>query len=185
MQAADESIDDKSEREEDEDCEIVEMCDGDAYDRMVNSKNRGSQPMVAQFLNAARKFTEKLEDLRKQELMGGRGKTACKSLDYDEMQPPSRGRPQKFTPPRRATQLISASPDDCEFEADSMTSQSSRTARTRLTEKFEVVRIFSRRNLRRSKSTNLLRTMQKRKWRKLGNSRTCGEEQPTSAASNK
>ena len=78
-----------------------EMFSGDAYDRMVNSKNRGSQPMVAQFLNAARKFTETLEDLRKQELMASRSKTARKSLDYDEMQPPSRGRQQQFTLPRK------------------------------------------------------------------------------------
>ena len=107
-------------------------------------KNRGSQPMVAHFLNAARKFTETLEDQCKQELMGGRGKTACKSLDYDEMQLPYRGRPQQFTPPRKGTQLISASQEDFDLEADSMKSQSSRTARTRLMKKIDVIRIKSK-----------------------------------------
>ena len=68
------------------------MFDGDAYDKMVLSKTRGSKQMFAQFLNVTRKFTETLEDLRKQELMVSCSKTASKSLDYDEMQKPSRGR---------------------------------------------------------------------------------------------
>ena len=42
------------------------------------------------------------------------------------------------------TQLISASPEDFDLEAESMTSQSSLTARTRLTEKFDIVWIFSK-----------------------------------------
>ena len=131
MRAADESINDKSEREEDVECQIGEMLDGYAYDRMVNSKKSGSEQMFAQFLNVTCKFTETLEDLRKQELMVSRSKTACISLDYDKMQPPSCGRQQQFTPQRKGAQLISASPDD--FEAEFMTSQS-QTARTRLTE---------------------------------------------------
>ena len=100
--------------------------------------------MVEQFLNVTRQFTATLEDMRKNELMDARSKSARKSLNYDEMQPPSRGRPQQFTPPRKGTQLISASPEDFDFEAESMTSQSSRTARTRLTEKIDIVRIFSK-----------------------------------------
>ena len=43
MQAADQSNDDQSERDEDEECSMREMFSGDAYDRVVNSKNRGSQ----------------------------------------------------------------------------------------------------------------------------------------------
>ena len=94
--------------EEEEECAMGEMFDGHAYDRMINARKSGSQPMVAQFLNAARKSKETLEDLSKQELLQAQNKTTRKSLAYDEMQPPSRGRPQKFTPPRKATQLISA-----------------------------------------------------------------------------
>ena len=65
----------KKERREEEDCEIGEMFDGDAYDEMVLSKTRGSEQMFAQFLNVTCKFTETLEDLRKQELMVSRSKT--------------------------------------------------------------------------------------------------------------
>ena len=56
--------------------------------------------MVAQFLNAIRKFTEKLEDLRKQELMGGRGKTACKSLDSDDRPVAAHGNLRRRARPR-------------------------------------------------------------------------------------
>ena len=106
IHAADQSNSEKSEREEEEVCEIGKIFDGDAYDVMVLSKTSGSEQTVAQFLNVTCKFTETLEDLRKQELMVSRSKTARKSLDYDEMQPPSRGRQQQFTPPRKGAQLI-------------------------------------------------------------------------------
>ena len=95
--------------------------------------------MVAQFLNVFCQFTATLEDMRKQDLMQSQSKPSRKSLDFDSLQPPSRGRPQKFTPPRKASQLISASPEECDFEAESMTSQSSRTARTRLMETFREI----------------------------------------------
>ena len=145
-----------------------EMFDGHAYARMINARQSSSQPMVAQFLNAARKSKETLEDLSKQELLQAQNKTARKSLAYDDMQPPSLGRPQKFTPPRRATQLISASPDDFEFEADSMTSQSSRTARTRLTEKFEVVRIFSKKEFTEERINKFIEDHAKAEMAKAG-----------------
>ena len=74
-----------------------------------------------------------------QALMEARSKNSSKSLDFDALQPPSRGRQQKFTPPRKASQFISASPEECELEAESMTSQSSRTARTRLMERFREI----------------------------------------------
>ena len=71
--------------------------------------------------NHTSKFTVTLEDMRKQELMESRSRTSRKSLDFDALQLPSRCRPQKFTPPRMASQLISAAPKECELEADSMT----------------------------------------------------------------
>ena len=71
--------------------------------------------------------------------MESRSKNSRKSLDFDSLQPPSRGRLYQFTPPRKTTKLISASPEECEFEAESMTSQSSRTARTRLMDKFREI----------------------------------------------
>ena len=63
-----------SEIEEAEDCEIGEMFDGDAYDKMVLSKTRGSEQMFARFLNVTFKFTATLGDMRKQELMESRSK---------------------------------------------------------------------------------------------------------------
>ena len=39
--------------------------------------------MVAKFLNVTQKFTETLEDMRKQELMESRYKASRKSLDFD------------------------------------------------------------------------------------------------------
>ena len=95
--------------------------------------------MVAQFLNVTRQFTATLEDMRKQDLMQSRGKPSRKSLDFDSLQPPSRARPQKFTPPYKGPKLISASPEDFDFDAQSMTSQSSRTARTRLMAQFREI----------------------------------------------
>jgi hypothetical protein len=77
--------------------------------------------------------------MRKQELMQSRDINPRKSLAFDDLRPPSSVQPQQFTPPRKARGMIAASPDYCEFEADSMTSQSSRTASTRLQDKFFVV----------------------------------------------
>ena len=95
--------------------------------------------MVAQFLNVTRQFTATLEDMRKQDLMQSRGNLSRKSLDFDSLQPPHRVRPQKFTPPYKSSKLISASPEDFDFDARSMTSQSSRTARTRLMAPFREI----------------------------------------------
>ena len=111
---------------------------------MVNSQKSGFEQMFAQFLNVTGQFTATLEDMHKKELMVASSKTASKSLDYDEMQPSSRGRPQQFTPQCMGTQLISESPEDFDLEAESMTSQSSRTAPTRLMEKFDVIGIKSK-----------------------------------------
>ncbi len=51
MDAAKESFDEKAEMDEKEHADICEIFDGDAYDRMVASKNRGSDQIVAKFLN--------------------------------------------------------------------------------------------------------------------------------------
>ena len=72
--------------------------------------------MVAQFLNVTRQFTATLEDMRKQDLMQSRSKPSRKSLDFDSLQPPSRGRPHKFTPPRKASKLISASQENANLK---------------------------------------------------------------------
>ena len=141
---ADESIDEQQEMEEEEECAKGEVFDGDAYDKMVLSNSSGSEQMFAHFLNVTRKFTETLEDVRKQDLMESRSKNSHKSLDVDALQPPSRGRPQKFTPPRKASQFISASQEECGLEAESMTPQSSRTARTHLMETFREIRTKSK-----------------------------------------
>ena len=82
--AADESIDAKSAMNEDEDCEIIEMYVGKAPERFVAPMKRASDKMVANFLNVASKFTETLEDMRKQALMQSRVKTSHKSLDFDD-----------------------------------------------------------------------------------------------------
>ena len=135
----DQSIDQKSDREEDEESDMPEVFDGDALDAMLNAQKRGPEQMVAQFLNVTRQFTATLEDMRKQDLMQSRGNLSRKSLDFDSLQPPSRARPQKFTPPYKGSKLISASPEDFDFDAQSMTSQSSRTARTRLMAQFREI----------------------------------------------
>ena len=120
------------------------MEEKEALPRIVVPKNRASDQMVPKFLNVTRKFTETLEDVRKQDLMESRSKNSHKSLDFDALQPPSRGRPQKFTPPRKASQFISASQEECGLEAESMTPQSSRTARTHLMETFREIRTKSK-----------------------------------------
>ncbi len=103
--AADESIDAKSAMEEDEDCEIIEMYEEKAPERFVAPMKRGSDKMVANFLNVTRKFAETLEDMRKQELMQSRVKTSRKSLDFDDVHTPSRVRQQQPAPPRKPAQL--------------------------------------------------------------------------------
>jgi hypothetical protein len=110
--------------------EEQEESESEAQGSMVQAQKRGAGDVLAKFLDVSRQFTATLEDMRKQELMQSRGSKSRKSLAFDDLQPPSRGRPQQFTPPRKARDMIAASPDYGEYEADSMTSQSSRTART-------------------------------------------------------
>jgi hypothetical protein len=91
--------------EEDEDCEIIEMYGEKAPEKFVAPMNRASDKMVANFLNVTRKFTETLEDMRKQELMQSCLKTSRKSLDFDDVHTPSRVRRQQPAPPRKPAQL--------------------------------------------------------------------------------
>ena len=49
----DQSIDHKSDREETEECDMPEVCDGNALQAILNAQKRGPQQMVAQFLNLA------------------------------------------------------------------------------------------------------------------------------------
>ncbi len=62
--------------------------------------------MVANLLNATGKFTETLEDMRKQELMESRCKASRKHLDFDEIQVPPRARRQVATPERKSAQSL-------------------------------------------------------------------------------
>jgi len=102
--AADESIDAKSAMDEDEDCEIIEMHVEKAPERFVAPMKRASDKMVANFLNVARKFTETLEDMRKQALMQSRVKTSRKFFDFDDVHSPSRVRRQQPAPQRKPAQ---------------------------------------------------------------------------------
>ena len=54
-------IDQKSEKEDLDDCEIMEMEERKAPQRIVAFKRRASDQMVANFLNATRQFTDTLE----------------------------------------------------------------------------------------------------------------------------
>ena len=78
-----------------------------------------------------RQVVEDLEDQRKQDLMAR--KAARKSLDFDDVRSPS-GKQLQFTPPRKKKDLIPDPNEEC-----SLPSGSSRTARTRLQEKYKVV----------------------------------------------
>ena len=77
------------------------MEERNAPQRNAGSKSRSSDQMVANFLDVTRKFTETLEDMRRQELMQSRRKASRKSLDFDEVHTSSRVRRQGTTPPRR------------------------------------------------------------------------------------
>ena len=101
-------IDQESEKEDSDDCEIIEIEERKAPQRIIAStgaKSRASDQMVANFLNATRKFTDTLEDMRRQELMQSRRKASRKSLDFDEFHTSSRVRRQETTPPRRLVQM--------------------------------------------------------------------------------
>jgi hypothetical protein len=87
----------------------------------------------------SKQFTDLVEDSRKEQLMAR--KTARKSLPFDSPPKSARYRHEKFTPPRHAPEKIRCTQedDDFDFERDSLASQSSRTARTRLQEKWRFI----------------------------------------------
>jgi hypothetical protein len=76
--------------EEDKDCKIIEVYEEKAPGIFVAPMKCASDKMVAKFLNVTRKFTETLEDMRKQELMQSRIKSSRKSLDFDDVHTHSR-----------------------------------------------------------------------------------------------
>ena len=55
-----------------------------AQQRIVASKNRATDQVVANFLNATRQFTDTLEDLHREDLMLSRRKFSRKSLDFEK-----------------------------------------------------------------------------------------------------
>ena len=85
-------------------------------------------------INLGRDFISQVEDARKRDLVAR--KTTRKSLDFDEFPHPRRDR-LTLTPPRKSRELIPASPDELEYERDSV--GSSRSTRRRLQEKFRVI----------------------------------------------
>jgi hypothetical protein len=104
-QSADESSDEQAEMEQQEESE------SEAHGRMVQAQTRGAGAVLAKFLDVSRQFTATLEDMYKQELMQSRGSKPRKSLAFDDLLPPSRGQLQQFTPPRKALDMIAATPD--------------------------------------------------------------------------
>ncbi len=90
-QSADESSDEPAEMEEQEESESEEQS------RIVQAQTRGAGDVLAKFLDVSRQFTATLEDMRKQEFMQSRGSKPRKSLAFDYLRPPSRGRPQQLT----------------------------------------------------------------------------------------
>ena len=98
-------IDQKSEKEESDDCEIIEIEERKAPQRIVASKNRATDQVVTNFLNATRQFTDTLEDLRREDLMLSRRKFSRKSLDFEDVQTPSRVQRQETIPPRRPVEV--------------------------------------------------------------------------------
>ena len=95
----------KSEKDDSEDCEIIEMEEIKAQQRIVASKIRATDQVLSNFLNATRQFADTLEDLRREDLMSSRRKFSRKSLDFEDVQTPSRVQRQETTPPRRPVQL--------------------------------------------------------------------------------
>ena len=95
----------KSEKEDSDDCEIIEMEERKAPQRIVASKNRATDQVVTNFLNATRQFADTLEDLRREDLMLSRRKFSRKSLDFEDVQIPSRVQRQETIPPRRPVEV--------------------------------------------------------------------------------
>ena len=90
-----------------------------------------------------RQFTELVEDTRKQQLMARI--TAHKSLPFDSA--PVVSCRAQFTPPRRSAPVQiqpTQMEEDYDFERDSLASQSSRTTRIRLQEKFRVIQVLDK-----------------------------------------
>ena len=100
-----------------------------------------SDQMYSHFINMARQFTEMVEDTRKQSLMSR--KSAKHSLDFSSPPKPSKYRHQKFTPPRNAREVISATQydDDEDIERDSLTSSQTGSTRIRLQERWRIIGI--------------------------------------------
>ena len=95
----------KSEKEDSDDCEIIEKKERKAPRRIVASKSRATDQVVVYFLNATRQFTDTLEDMRREELIQSRGKASRKSLDFEDLQAPSRVHRQETTPPRMPVEM--------------------------------------------------------------------------------
>ena len=76
-----------------------------APQRIVAYKNRATDQVVTNFLNVTRQFTDTLEDLRREDLMLSRHKGSRKSLDFEDVQTPSRVQRQETIPQRRPVEV--------------------------------------------------------------------------------
>ena len=134
------SDNDATEDEDSDDQEIGDDREPES-DKEHRPKSGPTQQMFSEFLNMSRKFTEFMEDTRKEHLINSR-KSAKQSLAFDSPPPKqSKYRHEKFTPPRHARELISATQydDDEEMERDSLSSSQTGSTRIRLQERWRVV----------------------------------------------
>ena len=123
---AKDSQDDRSSQEEDDiDEDELEM---HSMSNLSATPGVANQDLASQFAELSRMFANVCEQNRKLQLATSQmaRRTARQSLDFD-------------SPVRKARMEVVATPDDSDVERDSLRSQSSRSTRLRLQEKFEVI----------------------------------------------
>ena len=132
LEDADEPVDDEEEEEALINSDEEHLQETDPRSASTgSSKVSSAEAVYTKFINMGRQFVADLEDQRKQDLMAR--KAARKYLNFDDVRPP-RGQQLQFTPPRKTRDLIPESDEE-----SSMRSESSRSTRIRLQEKFKIV----------------------------------------------
>jgi len=123
---AEESQDEESSEEEEEyDEDELEL---HSTSNLSATPGAANQDMTSQFAELSRMFAAVCEQNRKLQLATSQmaRRTARQSLDFD-------------SPVRKFRTQVMATPDDSDVERDSLRSQSSRSTRLRLQDKFEVI----------------------------------------------
>ena len=122
---AEESQDEQSSQEEDDFEDELEL---QSTSNLSATPGAANQDMTSQFAELSRMFAAVCEQNRKLQLATSQmaRRTARQSLDFD-------------SPVRKSRIQVMATPDDSDVERDSLRSQSSRSTRLRLQEKFEVI----------------------------------------------